>query len=166
MKRFKCSLQRVLDVREAVVSRCEAQLAESERALAARRAEQEAYRAALSEASRREVETHMRQPTRPVAECRAHRAWYEHLTDCLHRTHRAAEQEHGRVNQRRAELQKAMMDQKVIENLSQRERYDWLERLRRSEQKDMDEAASQRQRHRRYTTEDSMSGSTPVAGSL
>lgn len=166
MKRFRCSLQRVLDVREAVVSRCEAQLAESERELAARKAEQEACAEALRRASHQEVETQARQPTRSVGECRAHRAWYEYLTDCLHRSHHAAEQEHGRVHQRRTELQKAMMDQKVIENLSKRERYDWLERLRRAEQKDMDEAASQQQRKKQHSSVDPLSRTSPAAGSL
>jgi flagellar export protein FliJ len=148
MKRFQCSLQRVLDVREAVVTRCEAKLAESERVLQARRREHETYTQEIRKATVAEGQT---TAARPLIECKAGRAWLAHLADCVHRAGRAAEKEQVVVGARRADLQKAMMEHKVIENLSRRERYDWLERLRNAEQKDMDEAASQTHRKKQFT---------------
>ncbi len=147
MKRFKYSLQRVLDVREAAVSRCEALLAESERSLEARRKERRHCGEALRMASG-DVEKQAQQKVLPFRECLAHRAWFEHLADRFQRAGRAMTEELAAVGERRDELQKAMMDHKVIENLSHRERCEWLQRMRYAEQKTMDEVASASTRRR------------------
>lgn len=141
MKRFKYSLQRVLDVREAAVSRCEALLAESERSLEARRKERRHCGEALRVASDH-AEKQAEKKVLPFRECLAHRAWFEHLADRFQQAGRAVTDGLTAVGERRGELQKAMMDHKVIENLSHRERCEWLQRMRYAEQKTMDEVAS------------------------
>ena len=147
MKRFKYSLQRVLDVREVALNQCEALLAESKRALHARQAEQRQCGDALRQAS----EAIVKNPSsvHPARECLEERAWFQHLADRLQRAGQAAQKAVVAVDHRRANLKKALMDHKVIENLSRRERCTWLEQLRHAEQKSMDEVAAQtRERHR------------------
>ena len=147
MKRFKYSLQRVLDVREVALNQCEAMLAESQRALRARQAEQRQCGEALRQASEAMVKAPA--SVRPARECLAQRAWFQHLSDRLQRAGHAAQKEADTVDHRRADLQKALMDHKVIENLSRRERCSWLAQLRTAEQKNMDEVAAQTRERQR-----------------
>lgn len=141
MKRFKCSLQRVMDVREVAVSQCEAMLAESNRALNARRAEHRQCGEDLQRASEN-IENEAKQPVQPFRECLAQRAWFHHLADRLRGAAQATQKESAAVTVRRNNLQKALLEHKVIENLSRRERCDWLNHQRQTEQKTMDEVAA------------------------
>lgn len=163
MKRFKYSLQRVLDVREAAVSRCEALLAESERSLEARRTERRHCGEALRVASG-DVEKQAGKKVLPFRECLAHRAWFEHLADRFQRAGRAMTEELAAVGERRNELQKAMMDHKVIENLSHRERCEWLQRVRYAEQKTMDEVAAASTRRRAVSAKSARNTISPSGG--
>ncbi len=147
MKRFKYSLQRVLDVREAAVSRCEALLAESERSLETRRKERRHCGEALKDASAH-AEEQAGHKTIPFQECLAQRAWFEHLADRFQRAGLAVTKEATVVGDRRNDLKKAVMDHKVIENMSHRERCEWLQRMRYAEQKVMDEVAASSGRRR------------------
>ena len=157
MKRFKYSLQRVLDVREVALNQCEALLAESKRALNARRAEQHLCGEALRQASDAIVKTPS--SVHPARECLEQRAWFQHLADRLQRAGQAAQKEVAAVDHRRANLKKALMDHKVIENLSRRERCDWLEQLRQTEQKTMDEVASGTRERRKHSERHELSAS-------
>ena len=141
MKRFKYSLQRVMDVREVAVSQCEIKLAESNRALNARRAEHRQCGEDVRQAAE-EISAETATPVQPFCKCLAQRAWFEHLADRLQCAWRAAQQESATVDTRRTNLKKAMLAHKVIENLSRRERCTWLELVRQTEQKTMDEVAS------------------------
>ncbi len=155
MKRFKCSLQRVLDVREVTRTRCEAKLAESERLLQHRQTEQNQCGEALHrEAQKILAETG--KTIQPFRDCLAQQAWFQHLADRLARAGRATQKEVTVVGARRAELHKAMMEHKAIENLSRRERSAWIEKARTVEQKSMDEVAAQaRIRRQKHTEHDS-----------
>ena len=141
MKRFKYSLQRVLDVREVTVTRCEAMLAGSERSLQARKTEERQCGSALQQAADQIVDV-AKKKTVPSHECLVQEAWVQHLADRLQQAAKATKKETVAVDNRRTELKKAMMEHKVIENLSRRERSDWAERMRIAEQKSMDEIAS------------------------
>ena len=141
MKRFKCSLQRVLDVREVAVNQCEALLAESNRALNARKAEHRRCGEELHRASEK-IQADAQRAGRPSHECLAERAWFQHLAERLQHAGKATQQESAAVETRRGNLKKAMMEHKVIENLSRRERCAWLEQMRMTEQKAMDEVAA------------------------
>jgi len=149
MKRFKCSLQRVMDVREVAVSQCEIMLAESSRALNARRAEHRQCGEDIRQAAE-EITAKTTNPVQPFRECLAQRAWFQHLTDRLQRAGQATQKESANVDSRRTNLKQAMLEHKVIENLSRRERCNWLERLRQSEQKSMDEVASETHQRRKH----------------
>ena len=65
MKRFRYSLQRVLDIRELAVTQCEAMLAESKRALQARQAEEHQFGSAMRKASDDILSTSTRTPSPP-----------------------------------------------------------------------------------------------------
>ena len=143
MKRFKYSLQRVLEVREVAVSRCEAILAGSERRLRDRQEEERHCGAALGVASDELVRAAASKNVRPAHECIAQRAWVEHLADRSRSAAVASQKQSAAVDKHRSELRKAMVDHKVIENLSHRERAEWLADVRRTEQKFMDEIAAQ-----------------------
>ena len=160
MKRFKCSLQRVLDVREVAVNQCEALLAESNRALNARQAEHRQCGEELHRASEK-ILADARRAGRPFRECLAERAWFQHLSERLQSAGKATRQESAAVDARRSNLQKAMLEHKVIENLSRRERCDWLERLRQAEQKSMDEVASGTVERRKHASRHSGPPSIP-----
>ena len=149
MKRFKCSLQRVMDVREVAVSQCEIMLAESNRALNARRAEHRQCGEEIRQAAE-EILAKTANPVQPSRDCLAQRAWFQHLADRLQRAGQATQKESANVDSRRTILKKAMLEHKVIENLSHRERCTWLERLRQSEQKSMDEVASETHQRRKH----------------
>ena len=150
MKRFKCSLQRVMDVREVAVSQCEAMLAESNRALNARRAEHYKCHEELHLASEK-ILAESEKSVQPFRECLAQRAWFQHLSDRLQHAAQATQKESAKVDVRRANLKKALLEHKVIENLSRRERCDWLEQLRQTEQKTMDEVASGTRERRKHS---------------
>jgi len=141
MKRFHYSLQRVLDVRDAVVSRCEAHLADSERDLQAlgqqRNQCDEAVQAAAGE-------TEQALGHAPVTgrECIFQRAWYHHLVERLRSSARAERTQQGVVLKRRESLRKAMTDRRVMESMSRRERQEWMLQVREAERKAMDEAAA------------------------
>ncbi len=150
MKRFKCSLQRVMDVREVAVSQCEAMLAESNRALNARRAEHQKCDAELHQASET-ITAGTGKTVQPFRECLAQRAWFQHLSDRLQHAAQATQKESAKVDVRRANLKKALLEHKVIENLSRRERCDWLEQVRQTEQKTMDEVASGTRERRKHS---------------
>ncbi len=141
MKRFKYSLQRVMDVREVAVSQCEIMLAESNRALNACRAEHHQCVEDIRHAAD-DMMTEAETPVQPFRKCLAERAWFVHLSDRLHRAWRATQKESATVDTRRTNLKKAMLAHKVIENLSRRERGHWLELMRQTEQKNMDEVAA------------------------
>ncbi|NLG35737.1 MAG: hypothetical protein GX548_10330 [Lentisphaerae bacterium] len=149
MKRFRYSLQRVLDIRELAVTQCEAMLAESKRALQARQAEEHQFGSAMRKASDDILSTSTRTP-QPSRDCAAQRVWFQYLADCHQQAVQATRQEDERVDQRRAKLTRAMLEHKVIENLSRRERCEWLERLRLAEQKTMDEVAAGTRERRKH----------------
>ena len=150
MKRFKCSLQRVMDVREVAVSQCEAMLAESNRALNARRAEHRKCDEELHRASEK-IMAESEKSAQPFHECLAQRAWFQHLSERVQHAAQATQKESAKVDIRRANLKKALLEHKVIENLSRRERCDWLEQLRQTEQKTMDEVASGTRERRKHS---------------
>lgn len=157
MKRFKYSLQRVLDIREVAVNQCESMLAESKRALQARQSEERRCGENLRQASK-EILAGSTNQIQPSHQCVAQRAWYQYLSDRLQLATQATRKEDAVVDQRRAKLTRAMLEYKVIENLSRRERCEWLEHLRRAEQKSMDEVASgARERRKRASHADAHS---------
>jgi flagellar export protein FliJ len=156
MKRFKYSLQRVLDVREVAVTRCEATLAGSERSLQVKKSEESRCHKALRQAAETVGDKTKPNLVLPSHECIAERAWLEHLSDRVHRAAHATQKQIATVDAHRRELAKAMLDHKVIENLSHRERAEWLENVRIAEQKSMDEIASQTiERRKRSATQGS-----------
>ena len=116
MKRFKCRLQRVLDVREVAVSQCEAMLAESNRALNARRAEHRKCDEELHQASEK-IMAESGKSAHPFHECLAQRAWFQHLSERVQHAAQATQKESDKVDIRRANLKKALLEHKVIENL-------------------------------------------------
>ena len=163
MKKFKYSLQRVLEVREVTVARCEAMLAGSERALLARQSEERRCDRELRRAGE-QILDNVKKKVVPSRECVAHEAWYQHLADRLELAEQATRRETAAVDKRRTELRKAMMDHKVIENLAHRARSDWAQRMRLAEQKSMDEVASGAIERRKYAGKMGASSSHQSAG--
>jgi len=141
MKQFHYSLQRVLDVRDAVVSRCESRLAESERDLNAlgrdRRQCDEAVQAAADEA-----EKTLGQAKVSSRDCIWQRTWFHHMADRLRSSIRAEKKQQSVVRSRRESLCKAMTDLRVMESMSKRERLEWMAQWQDAERKTMDESAT------------------------
>lgn len=141
MKKFRSNLWRLQEIRKAVTSRCETDLAEAIRSFEKAHAEHLEWRAVISSAAEDAQKQSLH--SMPFRDCIAHRAWFQHLADCLCRSARECKSKEVEVESRREDLKKAMMEEKVVENLSKRERKEWLKQLHQSEQKEMDEAAAQ-----------------------
>lgn len=142
MKKFESNLHRLKDIRQAATTRCETDLAQAQRALEEALSRQLHWKNSLA-AAEGTLEKQSLQPCVSQQECIAHRAWFQHLADCLHKNKIDCQKKDDEVAARREKLKKAMMDQKVVENLSLRERNEWLKQLRKAEQKETDEAAAQ-----------------------
>jgi flagellar export protein FliJ len=142
MKKFKSNLSRLHDIRKAMTNRCEASLAESMQSLAESQANHLYWQDAVSLAAEN-ASTQTHQANTRFLECLAHRAWFQHLTSSLFQAGRHCQAKEAEVDSRREALKQAMMDEKVIENLSLRERQEWLQKMRREEQKETDEIATQ-----------------------
>lgn len=142
MKKFHSNLHRLQEIRQAVTSRCEADLAHSMRALEEVRGQHLQWKTSLA-GVQGAVEKQSLQPHVPHQECLALRAWFQHLAACLHRTEADCQRKTSEMESRRENLKKAMMNQKVVENLALRERKEWMNTLHQAEQKEMDEAAAQ-----------------------
>lgn len=140
MKRFRYSLQRVLDVRDAVVSRCETQLAAAERELLSIQREMCRYEVAVRETSD-SVRAAQNRASMTSGECARQRAWYHHLADRLRSVVEAEKTQQGEVYRQREILRKAMMERKVMESMARRERQQWAHQWRDVERKEMDEVA-------------------------
>lgn len=141
MKKFQYSLQRVLDVRDAVVSRRKTQLAEAERELMTLQHElcrcEDVVRVTADSLQ-------ASQGCAPITgvECTRQRAWFHHLADRLRFVVEAERTQQGEVRNRREVLKKAMMDRKVMESMARRERQHWAHQWRDAERKEMDEVAA------------------------
>ncbi len=140
MKAFTYRLQRVLDAREAATSRCETQLAQSERELAAFRGEQENCQQVLHQCTSAQLEVTTK-TTLSAGEHRLQLAWKHHLTDRLDHAIHAVSRQIVTVTKRREDLKKALIEKKVMESLSKRERQAWLEKIGKLEQNIQDEQA-------------------------
>ena len=163
MKRFKNSLQRVLDVREVVVTQCEAMLAESKRQLQLRQIEERHVQNELNKASEHVVQT-ISANAQSNRDCLVQRAWIAHLSDSKQKAAVATRQENQHVEERREKLTQAMMEHKVIENLSRRKRLEWMEEVRQAEQKVMDEVAASTLERRRHAKRGQSSPDNNTAG--
>lgn len=138
MKRFRYSMQRVLDVRDAFVSRHESLVAESQRQLDDCRREQRQ----CNEAVRAYIQQAETVDTAPLQAWLARRAWFCHLADRLCKSTEEVRQKTANLEKRREFLRRAVIDRSVLETMSHRERSEWLARLRDVEAKLMDEAAA------------------------
>ncbi|HAS82655.1 MAG TPA: hypothetical protein DCS43_08295 [Verrucomicrobia bacterium] len=141
MSAFHYRLQRVLDAREAMMTRCEMRLAESERELDRCRREQEACDAAMRQQSAKHAATAEKEAL-SVREHIVHRAWIHHLSDCLTQSVRTAANTLDTVNKRRDELRKALVDHKIMQSLSNKERSAWVANANKKEQIMLDEQAT------------------------
>jgi flagellar export protein FliJ len=142
MRKFKSNLTRLHDLRKAMTSRCEASLAESIHALTESRTQQKSWEQAVALAAE-DAAKQVKQKDTPLLDCLTQRAWFQHLTNSLLQAGQYCQEKEIEVDLRRNELNRAMMDQKVIKNLSSRERKEWLQKVRQEEQKEMDEIAIQ-----------------------
>lgn len=141
MKKFRYSLQRVLDARDAVVSQREAHLAAAQRELQTVRQEIEHVAQAVQDTSGA-VEKEQRQAKLAHRECVWHRAWFYYLNDRLHHFHTKESKQQRVVTDRREKLRKALVDVHILESMSRRERQQWMSDWREAERKDVDEAAN------------------------
>lgn len=141
MKAFKYKLQRVLDARDAVVSRCQCLLSDSERLLNQHHSRQRSCLSALQESK----DIHARQMENQkikARECRIRQTWINNLENQLSRAVNAANTQLHKVNNHRQALQVALIDRKIMENLSKREQKEWLAEIRKTDQKVTDEQGS------------------------
>ena len=143
MTRFKYRLQRVRDARDAMVSRCEVMLAEAERAVEQCRREHDGYQNAIVSMTHSHAEE-LTQDAFKARDHAAHGAWVSHLVDGMHRAARAMAGASKRADTRREELAKALMDSKILENMSRRERALWVARMLKQEQQLLDEQGGAR----------------------
>lgn len=140
MKAFTYRLQRVLDAREAATTHCEIRLAQSERDLAKQRGEQERYQRTLNQCTTEHLESTSKRPL-PAREHLVQLAWKHHLANRVDQAINAVTKQVATVAQRREDVKKALIDKKIMESLSKRERQTWLEKIRKLEQNMQDEQA-------------------------
>lgn len=141
MKAFHYRLQRVLDAREAMMTRCEMQLADSERELEESRREQ----AQCHENLANHVTLHATATRNATLSAREHltqRAWFQHLSDQINQAVKTAIGKFEDVEHKRNALQKALVDHKILEQLSNKERGTWVTKMLKTEQTTLDEQAS------------------------
>lgn len=140
MKQFSYPLQRVLDAREAKTNLCEAKLSQSIQLVEKARRQQQICKEALQDHARRMVDA----ITHPsvARDLRSARAWMLHLSSQLDRSKQLIEESLKTVDQRRTELKQSLIEKKIIENHSKRQRQIWLEQTRKTEQKLIDEQAT------------------------
>lgn len=137
MKKFPNRLQRVLDAKQAVLSQCEMQLADAQRKLQQYHSQQEA----CLQRVRQHEDVAKEGVTRPVREHMLSRAWFHHLVHKLEEAIKTSEKQKTTVQAKREALKNALVDCRIMENLTARQRLTWVKDMQRLEQKQMDENA-------------------------